>query len=95
LSSEARHSLFLVVKEAFHNVLKHSHASVVYLRVSETAAGLEITIADDGCGFELAGIPRGGHGLANMRARIAALGGEFQVESAPGRGTKLKMLVRA
>jgi signal transduction histidine kinase len=94
LSSQARHALFLVIKEAFHNALKHSHASLVHLRVSDTAAGLEILIADDGCGFDPGKTPGRGNGLANMRARVAALGGEFGVESAPGRGTKLKILVR-
>jgi signal transduction histidine kinase len=94
LSSEARHALFLVIKEAFHNALKHSHGSLVQLRVLQTSTGLEITIADDGCGFDPDRTGGRGHGLANMRGRIAALEGEFGVESAPGRGTRLRLLVR-
>jgi signal transduction histidine kinase len=94
LSSEARHALFLVIKEAFHNALKHSQASLVHLRVRQTTTGLEIAIADDGCGFNPDSTGGRGHGLANMRGRIAALGGEFGVESAPGRGTRLRILVR-
>src|ERR1019366_8335814 len=88
LSSEARHALFLIIKEAFHNALKHSQASLVQLRVLQTTTGLEITIADDGCGLDQGSTGGRGHGLANMRGRIAALGGEFGVESAPGRGTR-------
>ena len=65
-----------------------------HLRVLQTSTGLEITIADDGCGFDLDRTGGRGHGSANMRGRIAALEGEFGVDSAPGRGTTLRLLVR-
>jgi signal transduction histidine kinase len=96
LAAEVRHNLFLVVKEAFHNVLKHSGASEAHLRIAATTRSLEIEIEDNGCGFE-SGIHRDGgrkgNGLENMRKRISSLGGQMEMASAPGQGTKLTFRV--
>lgn len=95
LPSEYRHSLFLVLKEALHNCLKHASAREVRIRVSETASAVAIVIEDDGCGFDLQAIEpaRGGNGLKNMRERIGSLDGKFAIESRSGQGTKLTITV--
>ncbi len=92
LAAEVRHNLFLIVKEAFHNVLKHSAASETRLRVAATAHLLQIEIEDNGCGFELNGNGQGGrkrNGLDNMRKRVSHLGGRMDLVSAPQQGTRL------
>ncbi|HWI59293.1 MAG TPA: triple tyrosine motif-containing protein, partial [Bacillota bacterium] len=97
LPAEVRHDLFLVVKEAFHNVLKHAHASAVQVQVAVTGTTVEIRIEDNGCGFEVQQKPtttsRKGNGLGNMGKRLAALGGQLDIFSAPGAGTRLKLRV--
>ena len=95
LPSEVRHSLFLVIKEALNNSLKHAHPSEVRIRVSQSDSLIEITITDDGRGFEpgLAGAGSGS-GLRNMRERVESLHGRFQFESAPGKGTRLTIGIR-
>lgn len=95
LSSENRHSLFLVIKEALNNCLKHAVAKEVRIRVSETTAAVLIVIEDDGCGFDPQEQEHGhsGNGLRNMRARIEHLDGRFLVESRSGQGTKLTISV--
>ena len=94
--AEMRHGLFLAIKEALNNVLKHSTASEVHLTVF--AAGLTITILidDNGHGFDLAQQQNGrqGNGLQNMRKRLEALGGDMQIDTAPGHGTRLRFTVR-
>ena len=50
-------------------------------------AQVVVTVHDDGIGFEPATLGHGGHGLAGMRQRIEALGGQWQVQSTPGQGT--------
>jgi ligand-binding sensor domain-containing protein/signal transduction histidine kinase len=96
LPAEVRHDLFLVVKEAFNNVLKHAHASEVRVRVSGDDTAVTIEIEDNGCGFEPAknGGGRVGNGLTNMRKRIEGLGGELCLSSAPSEGTKLRVRVK-
>ncbi len=91
LPAESRHNLFLVVKEALNNVLKHSHATEVRVRVAETTSGLEIVIEDNGAGFDpsMATARHAGNGLENMRKRIESLGGSFVITSVPGKGTCL------
>jgi Histidine kinase-, DNA gyrase B-, and HSP90-like ATPase len=96
LPAEVRHDLFLVVKEAFNNILKHSQASEVRVRISANDTAVTIEIEDNGCGFDPAknGGGRVGNGLTNMRKRIEGLGGELCLASTPSQGTKLKVRVK-
>ena len=96
LPAEVRHDLFLVVKEAFNNILKHSHASEVRVRVSGDDTTVMIEIEDNGCGFDPGknGGGRVGNGLTNMRKRIEGLGGEVCITTAPSQETKLKVSVK-
>lgn len=96
LPSEVRHSLFLVIKEALNNTLRHARPSEVRIRLSHLETAVEISITDDGQGFEPepGGAGHKGNGLRNMRERVHGLGGQFQIESAPGKGTRLTIRVR-
>jgi signal transduction histidine kinase len=85
LTSQGRHHLFLACKEALNNVAKHAQATEVSLQISVTGDELRIVIADNGRGFpggETA--PGAGSGLANMRARLAELGGTCELTSSAG-----------
>lgn len=95
LPSEFRHSLFLIIKEALNNSLKHAGATEVRIRVSEVGPEVEITVEDNGRGFDLekvAALHRGS-GLRNMRERAESLNGRICLESTPGQGTKLAITV--
>jgi len=92
-------NLILVVQEAVHNALHHASPRQIAVAVeSDVAGGVSIEVRDDGAGFEVgtqAG-PRHGHfGLAGMRERVERLGGTFEIESAPGRGTSVRGAVPA
>lgn len=92
LAAEVRHQLLLACKEAVTNVVKHSRAHEVRIRCSPQSAGLEILIEDDGRGFTGA-TAQAGHGLDNLRTRLAALGGTCEIESMAGRGTSVRFMV--
>ncbi len=96
LPAEVRHNLFLMVKEAFNNALKHSGATEVRAEVSVNNATLQIVIQDNGHGFDSNALNRSrqGNGLGNMRKRMAHLGGEFEITSAPGEGTTVKFILK-
>jgi signal transduction histidine kinase len=87
--AEVRHNLFLVVKETLNNVIRHSAATEVWLRISLSDQSLQIVIEDNGRG--LAGTSRngGGNGLDNMYERMREIGGQFSIETRPGGGTRI------
>ena len=97
LSTDLRHNLFLVIKEALHNIVKHARASEVRLGIQFAADMLDITIEDNGCGFDPA-LGRNGapddvlaDGLRNMRQRMNDIGGNFEFQSGTGAGTKIHL----
>ncbi|HMM76198.1 MAG TPA: sensor histidine kinase [Gammaproteobacteria bacterium] len=81
--------LFRLVQEAVLNVRKHAEARHVEIRITLEERHLQILVADDGRGFDPAQVPHGHLGLLTMRERGEALGGEFSVYTAPGRGTRI------
>ena len=76
----------MAVKEAFHNVIKHSHATEVSMRMTFANGELEISIQDNGAGFDPAS-KTDGNGLVNMKQRLANIGGQCVIESQAGKGT--------
>jgi signal transduction histidine kinase/ligand-binding sensor domain-containing protein len=87
LSTDLRHNLFLVVKEAMHNIFKHANATEVRLRATVDENALQIFIEDNGRGFATASDNALADGLRNMQQRMADVGGDCRVESQPGTGT--------
>ncbi|MEW6156673.1 MAG: two-component regulator propeller domain-containing protein [Verrucomicrobiota bacterium] len=93
LHSEVRHHLFLVIKEALNNVIKHARATHVTLKMEVQSDALTILIADDGCGIGVNESRRTGNGLANMRARLERVGGKMEFTSRPDQGTRIQFIV--
>lgn len=98
LQATTRYHLYLALKEALHNIVKHARAQSVQIRFDLTAGELVLTVSDDGCGLpqnDTASSADGSqnHGLRNMRSRLEQAGGSVQIESTPGRGTTLRFRV--
>lgn len=87
--ADVRHNLFLIIKEALQNIVKHSQATEVWLRVSAAAEALRVVIEDNGRGFERAADEPWADGLRNMRERAAEIGGECRIQSKLGAGTSM------
>jgi signal transduction histidine kinase len=104
LTSEVRHNLFLAFKQALHNVVQHADATEVRIAFNLHPSGFTLELEDNGRGFDAAQpVARStadsdrldrGHGLANLRRRLADIGGECDIRSAPGRGTKVGFRLR-
>jgi signal transduction histidine kinase len=90
VSSQSRHNLSMVVKEAVHNVIKHAGAAEVVIRIEFTGEILHVSISDDGCGFEIAE-QASGNGLINMKRRLEDIGGTCSIESESGKGTTIHL----
>ena len=104
LNSEVRHNVFLAFKEALHNAVKHSGASEVLIRLVVKEAAFELAVEDNGRGFAAGekaketplaqGRVASGNGLENMRRRLAAIGGNCDIQSTPGAGTRVVFSVQ-
>ncbi len=90
VSSQIRHNITMVVKEAIHNVIKHAKASEVVMQVSFINGLLDITIQDNGCGVQSVG-DHAGNGLTNMKQRMKNIGGKCSIEHKLGFGTTVHM----
>jgi signal transduction histidine kinase/ligand-binding sensor domain-containing protein len=95
ISAEARHHVLLVAKEALNNIVRHAHAGEVSLRVNVTEDSADITIEDNGCGFDQPPDDALADGLRNMRQRMQEIGGRLDLHSAPGAGTRITFQVPA
>lgn len=97
LDPDERRHLYLIFKEAINNIARHAGCSSVELRIQILNNRLAAEIRDDGRGFVMpqpgATNGRGGHGLENMRQRVASLDGRLNIESEPGSGTCLRLSV--
>ena len=95
-SADVRREVLQVAHEAVSNVIRHAAAGKVGLRVEMDPATdlIQLTVEDDGIGFDPAGGLPTGHGLRNMMSRAIALGGDLDVVSRPGAGTRVRLRVR-
>ncbi len=95
LPPEVRHNIFLIVKEALTNALKHAAANEVRVAAKVDGGALELVVADDGKGFfpASAAPPGKRNGLGNMHHRAETIGGKLELESTPGRGTSVRLTV--
>ena len=90
LSPEAQLTVYRIVQEALTNVAKYSQAKGVQVRLAPVGASVEVTVEDDGIGFDVASrLAQVSHGLVGMHYRVQALGGTLTIESQPGAGTRL------
>lgn len=101
LPAEVRHNLFLAIKEALNNVVKHAQASEVWLRIEVRPLAFTLVLEDNGCGLSATKQNSAarkdrissGHGLANMERRLRIAGGHCVVTSPDNQGTRVEMSV--
>jgi signal transduction histidine kinase len=87
-------ALFRILQEALNNVARHARARRVEVRLTWDEERVTLHVADDGQGFDPRAAQVGAHvGLWSMRERVKQLGGRFEVESAPGAGTKVEAVI--
>jgi len=93
LSVEVRRNVYLVVREALHNVVKHAVAQKVWISMKMNENGFSIMIRDNGRGFNYASLEFQGNGLINMKKRMSDVEGEFMIQSKSGEGTVIELIV--
>jgi len=102
LNSDVRHNLFLAVKEALNNIVKHADATEARLQIAIEAGHLVVAIQDNGRGIGVKSSSNGDQnissgaqrdGLSNMSKRMANIAGKMELESLPGGGTCVKLVI--
>ena len=95
LPEGAKIMMYRLVQECFTNAVKHSCANNVSLELSRRNGSVRMKMQDDGVGFDLteAVARRESFGLAGMRERVALLGGEIDIQTSPGKGTKVSIAI--
>jgi signal transduction histidine kinase len=94
LAPPAEHAVLRVVQEALANAVKHAQPNRIALRLQQQDGQVAVTVSDDGGGFDPATAKQHhGLGLGLMRERIVELGGSFQLDSTPGEGTSVRVLL--
>jgi signal transduction histidine kinase len=89
----SKQTLYRVAQEAMHNIVKHAKATYVNVSLQQSDHCTRLVISDNGVGFDTTREFTGHLGLKSMRERTLGLGGSFEVTSAPGEGTTLKIEV--
>jgi len=89
-SLEFHRHVFLLYREALHNITRHAHAKDVRIEVTWGARRFRLGIEDDGNGFDVDQVPAG-CGLTNLRHRAGMLGGSLNIRSEPGKGTSITL----
>lgn len=90
LQTDTRREVFLIFKEGVNNIVRHARSTSAEIALTVEGHRLRLQIRDDGCGFDPSGLDEG-NGLESMRERAKNLGGELEVESAPGAGTTVRL----
>jgi signal transduction histidine kinase len=93
LNVEVRRNVYLVVREALHNVVKHAVAQKVSISMRMNGHGFRVMIKDDGKGFDHGSPEFPGNGLINMKKRMHDIEGEFLIKSKTGEGTVIELVV--
>ena len=88
-------SLFRIVQEAFTNIRKYAQAHRVSVSLRTTANTIDLTIEDDGIGFDPNSPRLARHGLAGIKHRVFTHGGQLDIHTAPGAGVKLHVTLPA
>lgn len=90
LGTDVRREIFLIFKEAIHNLTTHSHCSAATIEISLTGNWLLLKVSDNGSGFN-ATVESTGHGLFSMRQRAERIGGNLDVASVKGHGSTITL----
>jgi signal transduction histidine kinase len=92
LSTDGEQCIYRIAQEALENAVHHSNAENVVVTLSKTNGEINLTIEDDGLGFEIEYIDQEGHfGLAGMQERAQIAGGRLTITSKPDQGTQIEL----
>jgi signal transduction histidine kinase len=97
VGASVAHEILMTMREAVYNSIQHSGAARVEMQLRVRGEDLEISVADEGCGFAMDGeniAAEGHYGILGMQERVQRMGGQMELTSARGVGTSLTVRLR-
>jgi signal transduction histidine kinase len=94
LPDDREMGIYRIVQEALQNVARHAQASTAWVRIEFAPTQVQVTVRDDGTGFEqdeIKASQKTSLGLIDIRERAQSIGGQLEIESAPGQGTRVRL----
>lgn len=92
LSKDQKLVLFRIIQECLNNAIKHAQPESIRIQIDTNRSPAQIVIKDDGLGFDLKQQSKG-QGLHNLQYRMETIGGKFELNASPGKGTQVKLLL--
>ena len=92
LTSVQGMNIYRTIQESVNNALKYAEANEIVIDIVRQENNINITIRDDGSGFDMENVMLG-NGISNMRKRISDIGGLFKIQSIPGKGTEINIVL--
>ena len=93
LPNRVEAGLYRIAQEAVTNALRHASARAIRVKLLAQPAHVRLVVADDGRGFDASSLPAGRYGLAGISERAHLLGGQLTLQTSPGQGTRLEIVV--
>ncbi|MBP3041583.1 sensor histidine kinase, partial [Bacillaceae bacterium Marseille-Q3522] len=95
LSTLSMEYCLYILRESLANIMKHSHANKIKIKIKQENGKLYMIVSDNGIGFNTKNIGKltGKYGLSGLQERVRLVGGWLTIESTPGKGTKLEIIV--
>jgi signal transduction histidine kinase len=93
-AEEQELTVFRILQECLTNIAKHAQPTKVVVKVDFAKDRISLDIIDDGKGFDVTKTPKNHYGLINMKERARKANGEVGIDSAPGKGTTVKLSIR-
>ncbi|HDH09943.1 MAG TPA: sensor histidine kinase, partial [Chloroflexi bacterium] len=93
LPPEIEEGLYRIAQEALNNALKHAQARKVTVYLRQDERGVTLEVADDGIGFDPKAVEGKGMGLRSIAERVRLMGGRLEIQSEPGKGTRVRVSV--
>jgi signal transduction histidine kinase len=88
---EVTMTFYRIAQEALNNVIKHAEAAKVEVTLIRNPTQVELSVKDDGQGFDPDAVSSGHMGISIMAERVGKIGGDLRVQSRPGHGTEIKV----
>jgi len=94
LNYKVKQNIYLIIKEAINNALKYANAQLVEIGIEKRGQEIQISVKDNGIGFDISALKNKGHGMTNMRIRAEEINARIEIRSTQNEGTEIEVFFK-